>query len=192
MASIIGSIRRADRSEKPGPSVEGRGPSANPPLVTHQSALSTQHSRTTTRNTALRTQHPYTQLTKLGPRPSSLGPILSPRHSKMRKLAITLILLAAVIASVAAYFVSTTPTSGAGVRFPLSAAHPALIASVPAAAESFTLVPTAAALDARLRANPITRAPLEDWESHQILPSPWMIGGARPLPWRPRKDTQYP
>src|SRR5258706_10445464 len=133
MASIIGSIRRADRSEKPGPSVEGRGPSANPPLVTHQSALSTQHSRTTTRNTALRTQHPYTQHTKLGPRPSaliprpsSLGPILSPRHSKMRKLVITLILLAAVIASVAAYFVSTTPTSGTGVRFPLSAPHPAL------------------------------------------------------------------
>src|SRR4051812_24698117 len=109
----------------------------------------------------------------------------------MRKLGLTLILLAAVIAAVAAYFVSTTPASGAGVRFPLSAAHRALIASVPAEAESFTIIPTAAALDVRLRANPITRAPLEDWESHQILPAPWMIGGADLVAWREGKQTRY-
>ncbi len=109
----------------------------------------------------------------------------------MRKLATCLFALATLVAGIIAYLFATTPSSSDGVRFPLSAAQRSLIAAVPAAAESFTFVPTAAALDAKLRANPVTLAPLEEWETHQILPSPWMIGRADLLAWREGKQTRY-
>ncbi len=109
----------------------------------------------------------------------------------MRKWIITLLVIAAVTAAVIFYFVATTPVTSAGVHFPLSAADRALIASVPADAESFALIPTAAALDGKLHANPVTRPPLEDWASHQLLPSPWMVGGADLLAWREGKQTRY-
>jgi hypothetical protein len=109
----------------------------------------------------------------------------------MRKLATSIMALATLVAGVVAYFVVTTPSTSAGVRFPLSAAQRAWIASVPASAESFAFVPAAAAIDAKLRTNPITLAPLEDWESHQTLPSPWMIGRGDLLAWREGKQTRY-
>src|SRR5258708_28346068 len=109
----------------------------------------------------------------------------------MRKWIITLLVIAAVTAAVIFYFVATTPATSAGVHFPLSAADRALIASVPADAESFALIPTAAALDGKLHANPVTRPPLEDWASHQLLPSRWMVGGADLLAWREGKQTRY-
>src|SRR5260370_1242541 len=96
----------------------------------------------------------------------------------MRKWIITLLVIAAVIGAVIFYFVATTPATSAGIHFPLSAADRALIATVPAEADSFALIPTAAALDGKLHANPVTRPPLEDWASHQLLPSPRMVGGA--------------
>src|SRR5258706_10020099 len=109
----------------------------------------------------------------------------------MRKLATSILFFVFFMAGIVASFVVPPPASSAGVAFPLSAAERAWIASVPASAESFAFVPTAAALDAKLRANPITLAPLEDWESHQILPSPWMIGRGDLLAWREGEQTRY-
>jgi hypothetical protein len=110
----------------------------------------------------------------------------------MRKLfIIILIVITVAIAAIAIYFVATTPKTSAGVRFPLSPAHRALIASVPVEAESFALIPTAAALEAKLRANRITSAPLDDWASRQTLPAPWMVGGADLVVWREGKQTRY-
>src|SRR5258708_30312770 len=109
----------------------------------------------------------------------------------MRKLATSIMALATLMAGIVAYFVVTTPATSAGVHFPLSASQRAWIASVPASAESFAFVPTAAALDGKLRANPITLAPLEEWESHQTLPAPWMIGRGDLLAWREGKQTRY-
>ena len=109
----------------------------------------------------------------------------------MRKPLTALLLIAVVVAAVAVYFIATTPATSAGVRFPLSTADRALIASVPADADSFALIPTAAALEGKLRANPVTRPPLEDWAAHQMLPAPWMVGPADLLAWREGKQTRY-
>jgi hypothetical protein len=109
----------------------------------------------------------------------------------MRKLIITLFAIATLIAGAIAYFLATTPDTSAGVRFPLSPAHRALIAMVPAEAESLSLIPTAAGLDAKLRANPITAAPLEEWEEKHLTPSPWMIGKGDLVAWREGKRTRY-
>src|SRR5260221_4566873 len=109
----------------------------------------------------------------------------------MRKPLIILLAFAALIAGIAIYFVATTPATSAGVRFPLSAADRALIASLPADADSFALIPTAAVFEGKLRANPITGPPLEDWAAHQMLPAPWMVGPANLLAWRERKQTRY-
>src|SRR5207245_5499504 len=66
-----------------------------------------------------------------------------------------------------------------------------LIASVPESAESFALIPTAAALDSKLRANAVTAGAVENWEKLHSLPSPWMIGGADLLAWRDASTTRY-
>lgn len=109
----------------------------------------------------------------------------------MRKLFIILFAIATLVAGAIAYLLATTPDTSAGVRFPLSPAHRALIAMVPAEAESFALVPTAAGLDAKLRTNPITAAPLDEWEEKHLVPSPWMIGKADLVAWREEKRTRY-
>src|SRR4051794_38598802 len=96
----------------------------------------------------------------------------------MRKLFLILLLLAAIVAGVACYLVFTTPKQSAGVRFPLSAAQRALVAEVPSSAESFALIPTAAAIESKLRANAVTRDAVVSFEEKQALPSPWMLGGA--------------
>jgi len=54
----------------------------------------------------------------------------------------------------------------------------ALIAQVPASAESFAIIPRAAALDTKLHLNPITRGAIAKWSTNHPFPSPWMIGGA--------------
>ena len=102
----------------------------------------------------------------------------------MRKLLITILLLAAVIGGFAVYLFSTTPSRGAGIRFPLTEEHRALVAQVPASAESFAVIPTAAALEAKLRANPVTRDVIASFEEKQSLPRPWMLGRADLLIWR--------
>src|SRR5438876_7986990 len=102
----------------------------------------------------------------------------------MRKLFIAILAFVVVVAAIAIYFIATTPTRSAGVRFPLTAAQRALLAQVPQSAESFALIPAAAALEGKLRANPITHDAVESWEEKHSMPARWMIGGADLLLWR--------
>ena len=109
----------------------------------------------------------------------------------MRKLTIIAALVLALVAAVLLYLVATTPKTSAGIRFPLTGAQGDLVASVPESAESFALIPTAAALDAKLRANAVTEGAVENWEKLHSLPSPWMVGGADLLAWRDASTTRY-
>lgn len=109
----------------------------------------------------------------------------------MKKLIVIAAILLAAVLGVAAYLTLTTPKSARGVRFPLSDSQRALIAAVPASAETFALIPSAAALDPKLRANPLTADVLEQWERSHSLPSPWMVGGADLVTWRDGDATRY-
>lgn len=109
----------------------------------------------------------------------------------MKKFIVIVVILVAFAAAVAFYLKSTTPTSSAGVRLPLTAAQRDLLAAVPAGAETFALIPTAAVVRHKLFANPITRPPLLEYaETHQ-LPRSWMMGGADLVVWRAGKETAY-
>ncbi len=109
----------------------------------------------------------------------------------MKKVSIILAVVVALVAAVVVYLAATTPTTSAGVRFPLTPSQRALLASVPESAESFALVPAAAALDSKLRRNPVTRDAVDQWERSHSLPSPWMAGGADLLAWREANTTRY-
>jgi hypothetical protein len=109
----------------------------------------------------------------------------------MRKLFVIGGIVLALVAGVIIYLIATTPKTSAGVRFPLTAAQRALLASVPESAESFALIPTAAALDGKLRTNPVTAQAVEGWERSHSIPSPWMVGGADLLAWRDSSGTRY-
>ena len=102
----------------------------------------------------------------------------------MRKLLVAIVILAVLAAVIALYLYATTPRESAGLRFPLTPAQRGLIAQVPSSAEGFAFVPKAAALEAKLRANPITRDAVDSWTRTQSLPRPWMIGGGDVLAWR--------
>jgi hypothetical protein len=109
----------------------------------------------------------------------------------MRKFTIVLVVLAILIGAAALYFAATTPTKAEPVRFPLSARHRALLARVPASAESFALIPSAALLHAKLLANPVTRDPIAQWTQEHELPRPWMLGGADLAAWKSGRTTSY-
>ncbi|HKS25899.1 MAG TPA: hypothetical protein VJZ76_24125 [Thermoanaerobaculia bacterium] len=109
----------------------------------------------------------------------------------MKKLLLILLVLAALIGAAAIYLRVTTPDRSRGVAFPIRGADHEMLAHVPASAEAFALVPTAAALDAKLRGNPITRDVVASWTAEQKLPEPWMIGGADLLAWRANGATRY-
>jgi len=109
----------------------------------------------------------------------------------MRKLTIIAAVVLALVAAVIIYLVVTTPKTSAGIRFPLTGAQRDLVASVPESAQSFALIPTAAALDSKLRANVVTASAVENWEKVHSLPSPWMVGGADLLAWRDASTTRY-
>jgi len=109
----------------------------------------------------------------------------------VRTFLVVLLIVLVVIGAVVVYLVVTTPKESAGIRFPLSPAQRALLASVPASAESFALIPNAAALEAKLRANPVTREAVDDYRQRATLPSPWMLGGADVVVWRSGKATTY-
>jgi hypothetical protein len=109
----------------------------------------------------------------------------------VKKLLLIVLILAALAGAAAIYLRATTPSQSRGVAFPLSASDHEMLAHVPASAEAFALVPTAAALNAKMRANPITRDVVESWSAKQRLPEPWMIGGADLLAWRAGGKTQY-
>jgi hypothetical protein len=102
------------------------------------------------------------------------------------------VVLGLIAAGLVVYLAATTPKTAAGVRFPLRASHRTLLARVPASAEAFALIPTAAALHAELLANPVTRGPIEQWTDKQShLPSPWMLGRADVVAWKVGKVTSY-
>ena len=109
----------------------------------------------------------------------------------MRTFLVVLLIVFVVIGAAVVYLIVTTPKESAGVRLPLSPAQRALLANVPATAESFALIPNAAALEAKLRANPVTREAVDDYRERATLPSPWMLGGADVIVWRSGKATTY-
>ena len=84
-----------------------------------------------------------------------------------RKLFVALLAVVALIAALAIYLVVTTPKTAEPVRFPLRGAQRELLAHVPATAEAFALIPSAAMLHAKLLANPVTRDAASQWtEEH--------------------------
>ena len=109
----------------------------------------------------------------------------------MRKLILTLIVIVALFGAAAIYLVATTPKRAEPLRFPLSDAHRALLARVPASAESFALIPSAALLHHKLEANTVTGESLLRWEDEHEMPRPWMLGGADIVAWKSGKVTSY-
>ena len=109
----------------------------------------------------------------------------------MRIAIIVLLIVAVMAGAVAVYLVTTTPKTAAPLTFPLSQTNRSLLARVPADADAFGLVPAAAAFQAKLLANSVTREPAEEWMSAQPMPKPWLLGGASVLVWRREKHTSY-
>ncbi|PYQ32066.1 MAG: hypothetical protein DMF56_02920 [Acidobacteria bacterium] len=108
-----------------------------------------------------------------------------------RSLLIFLLVIATIFAATGAYLALTTPKSGTPVHFPLSAPLRDLVARVPASADSFAVVPTAAALQKKLLANPVTRDAVEQWTSEHEIPRAWLFGRADAVIWREQKRTGY-
>ncbi|HEY0158295.1 MAG TPA: hypothetical protein VGF28_13520 [Thermoanaerobaculia bacterium] len=109
----------------------------------------------------------------------------------MRTLVIILIVVAVLVGGAAFYLVSTTPHTAEQVRLPLSPSHRALLGHVPADAEAFALIPSAALLRETLLANPVTMEPVLKWSHENELPRPWMLGGADIAAWKVGKTTSY-
>jgi hypothetical protein len=109
----------------------------------------------------------------------------------MRTLLTLVLVLALLVGAIALYLFVTTPKESVGVRFPLTPQQRALIERVPAAADSFALLPTAGPLKDKLLANPVTRDPFLQWADTLAIPSPWMLGGADIVAWRDVKRTSY-
>src|SRR5947209_4192821 len=78
-----------------------------------------------------------------------MRPIGIGRGVYVRTFLVVLLIVFVVIGAAVVYLIVTTPKESAGVRLPLSPAQRALLANVPATAESFALIPNAAALVAQ-------------------------------------------
>ena len=109
----------------------------------------------------------------------------------MRTFIIILIVIAVIIGAIALYLVLTTPGKATTLHFPLTASQRALLAHVPASADGFAYIPTAALLERRLLANPVTRDAVDRWTSKEVVPKPWMVGGADAVIWKVGKKTSY-
>ncbi len=109
----------------------------------------------------------------------------------MRTILIIVVVVLLIAGGAALYLHLTTPAQGGGVRVPVTAAQRALLANVPASADAFALIPRAAAVEAKLRANAVTREAVDDWGKSRPLPPPWLIGGADLVVWRSGKRTSY-
>jgi hypothetical protein len=109
----------------------------------------------------------------------------------VKKFVIIVVVLALIAGAIWLYLIATTPSQSKGVRFPLSSDQRALIASVPATADSFALIPTVAAVQAKLLANPATHDAVQQWIDEHDLPGPWILGGADVVAWRSGKQTNY-
>ena len=109
----------------------------------------------------------------------------------MRALLFTILILVVILGGIVGWLILSTPSTSAGLRYPLPANQRALLGLVPASADSFALIPTAAALESKVRANPITREASSQWMAKQNLPNPWIIGSADLVAWRHDKTTSY-
>ncbi len=109
----------------------------------------------------------------------------------MRTILIIVVVVLLIAGGAALYLHLTTPAQGGGVRVPVTALQRALLANVPASADAFALIPRAAAVEAKLRANAVTREAVDDWSKSWPLPPPWLIGGADLVVWRSGKRTSY-
>ena len=109
----------------------------------------------------------------------------------MRIFIIVLLLIAVVAGLAAAFLIVTTPRSPAGIAVPLTPAQLELAGTAPADADLVALVPTAAAVYAKLRANAITGDAIETWTKDRELPRPWMVGSADLVLWRTPAGTTY-
>lgn len=111
--------------------------------------------------------------------------------NKVRTFVLFALVALLLVGGTAAYLRGTTPTSSSGVAFPLDPAQRELLAAVPADAESFAFLPSAAALYTELRTNPLTREPLQKWAERQQLPQPWIVGAADLVIWSQGGRTGY-
>ncbi len=109
----------------------------------------------------------------------------------VRKILIFLAAMAVIAVAFFVFLTATTPRQSPGIHVPFGTRERALIAQVPASAESFAIVPAAAALDGKLQANPITREAIDSWRTQHALPRPWMIGAADMVAWKSGKETCY-
>ncbi len=109
----------------------------------------------------------------------------------VRKILIVVVGIALIAGAAAVYLIVTTPRQTGGIHFPLSEEQRALVAQVPASADSFAIIPSAGTLDAKLRANPVTREALQSWSGRQSIPRPWMLGGADLLAWKSGDRIRY-
>jgi hypothetical protein len=107
------------------------------------------------------------------------------------RIALIIVVIALIAGALSIYVVATTPHQSSGVRFPLPRAQRDLLALVPSSADGFALIPTAAAVEGKLRSNPVTRGAIEQWTASQRMPRPWMIGGADLVIWRNDGRTGY-
>lgn len=109
----------------------------------------------------------------------------------MRTLVSILLSIAVVIGVMAIYLVATTPNEAHALRFPLDAAQRDMLQRVPASADAFALIPTAAVLHRKLKANPVTRDTVDQWSATQPLPPAWLLGGADVIVWKQGRTTSY-
>ena len=109
----------------------------------------------------------------------------------MRTLLVLLLILGLIAGAIVVYLYATTPNESAGVSFPITADQRALLARVPAGADAWALIPSAAVMHQKLLANAVTRGPVQEWTERERMPEPWMLGGADVLAWRDQKRTSY-
>ena len=110
----------------------------------------------------------------------------------MRKFILVVLIIAVVAAGAVVFSLSTgNQSANGGVRFPLNAGQRALLAAVPADADTFALIPAASGVRAKLIANPVTHDPILDWIDKGQIPRPWMIGDATVVMWRAGRKTSY-
>jgi hypothetical protein len=109
----------------------------------------------------------------------------------VKKFIIALAAIAAIVIAAIVFLHWTVPTKARGIRVPLTSEERELLASVPSSADSFALVPTAAAVYGKLQANPITADAVEKWAETHHLPQPWLIGSADLLMWNGSNGASY-
>jgi len=98
----------------------------------------------------------------------------------VRKILIFVVALVVAVIAIGAIVFFNSKTESADVR--------TLVAQVPASADAFVIVPKAAAFDAKLRINPVTRVRLA---SVRDLPHAWMMGNASLVAWKTGDQMHY-